>query len=174
MAAASTNMEAVISHWNHLYEGMQFSSQDFYGRVEAAIKAREIPDARFSRIELSEGGLFSSRRSYLRIHRKEHYFDICGAPFGRAFFVSWWLCNPPSGCLMFLLTIPVVNVLTMLFMAISKPSTYYQIDTALMFQDSVHNAVLEVLDDITTAQGIRALADGERKPLMRELYPGRK
>ncbi len=51
-----------------------------------------------------------------------------------------------------------------------KPATYYRIDTTLMFQKAVHNAVLEVIDEITTAKGLRALSESERKPIMREFY----
>jgi hypothetical protein len=40
-------------------------------------------------------------------------------------------------------------------------------DTALMFQESVHNAVLEVVDCITAAKGIRALTEAERKPILK-------
>jgi len=168
---AEAGLGEVVSHWNHLFEGMRVSSQDFYTRLEQAIKAREIPDARFSRVDIKEGGLFSANRTYLRVWRKDHFFDICAAPFGTNFFVSWWLCNPAAGCLGFLLSIPIINVL---FWTLVRPLTYYKIDTALMFQDAVHCAVLEVLDDITTAQGVRALGESERKPIMRELYPGRR
>ena len=40
----------------------------------------------------------------------------------------------------------------------------------LMFQKAVHNAVLEVIDEMTTANGLRALGESERKPIMREFY----
>jgi hypothetical protein len=39
-----------------------------------------------------------------------------------------------------------------------------------MFQKALHNAVLEVLDELTTANGVRALTDSDRKPVMREFY----
>ena len=42
-------------------------------------------------VEWPEGGLLSAKRLYLRVIRKEHVFDICGAPFGNGFFFSWWL-----------------------------------------------------------------------------------
>ena len=52
----------------------------------------------------------------------------------------------------------------------ARPATYYRIDTMLMFQKAVHNAVLEVIDEMTTANGLRALGESERKPIMREFY----
>ena len=50
---------------------------------------------------------------------------------------------------------------------IFAPPTYYAIDTALMFQEAVHNAVLEVIDCMTANKGIRALTEAERKPVMK-------
>lgn len=49
------------------------------------------------------------------------------------------------------------------------PVTYYKIDTALMFQQAVHNAVLEAIDLATTVQGIRALPEAERIPKRRAI-----
>lgn len=55
-----------------------------------------------------------------------------------------------------------------------SPETFYRIDTALMFQDSVHSAVLEVLDQRMKGQGLRLLSESERKPIMRELFKQRR
>ncbi|MHB1957464.1 MAG: hypothetical protein ACYCO5_00340 [Acidobacteriaceae bacterium] len=57
-----------------------------------------------------------------------------------------------------------------LYEKIFKPSTYYQTDTTLMFQSVVHAAVLEVVDQLMSANGVRALTELERKPIMREFY----
>lgn len=46
--------------------------------------------------------------------------------------------------------------------------TYYRVDTAEMFYQAVHVAVLEVIDDLSTAQGLRLLSEAERKPVMRD------
>ncbi len=63
------------------------------------------------------------------------------------------------------IAIPVIG---WLYVWIFKPATYYKIDTALMFQSAVHAAVLEVIDELTTAKGLRALSELERKPILRE------
>jgi hypothetical protein len=44
-----------------------------------------------------------------------------------------------------------------------RPVTYFNEDTAIMFRESVHNAVLEAIDAVTTAKGYRALSEAERK-----------
>jgi hypothetical protein len=57
-----------------------------------------------------------------------------------------------------------------LYERLFKPSTYYKMDTAIMFQSMVHAAVLDVIDPLLQKKGVRALSELERKPIMRELY----
>ena len=224
----------VISHWGHLFEKFQTSSLAFYESVEAAVQARAVPETNRARIEHKEAGLASANREYLRIHRGKHAFDICAAPFGTGFFVSWWFTEPPLpfailytlgfllglviamdfafgigaafGAIMQGLTLGVFfggsfafvgvpailwllgnamrqgriggesTVLAMplvgsVYERIFAPATYYAVDTALMFQDAVHNAVLEVVDCVTANKGVRTLTEAERKPIMRRFGP---
>jgi hypothetical protein len=44
-----------------------------------------------------------------------------------------------------------------------RPVTYFNEDTATMFRESVHNAVVEAIDTVTAAKGLRALSEAERK-----------
>src|SRR5579871_3130501 len=85
----------VISHWYQLIENFQTSSLEFYKSVETAIERRAVPENQSARVEHKESGLASAKREYLRMHRGKHAFDICAAPFGTGFFVSWWLTEPP-------------------------------------------------------------------------------
>lgn len=158
----------VISHWNTLIENFEASPQQFYTEVIGAIERRQIPQARTGRLLLAEGGIMSAKREYLQVGCKDFYFAVCAAPFGTGFFVSWWLLEPPLGCLTeMLLLIPMVGDIIRNFLT---PLTYYRIDTALMFQSATHAAVLEVIDSITSSQGLRGLSEAERKPIMREFY----
>jgi len=59
-----------------------------------------------------------------------------------------------------------------LYVKLFAPSTYYKIDTTLMFQASVHAAVLETVVAVTEAQGLRPLTELERKPAMRGFLGG--
>lgn len=93
-------IETAIGHWAQLMEGMSESPQHFYEAVTAAIERREIPDCRLKRVHWPEGGFLSARREYLRAKRAGYHIDICGAPFGNAFFASSWLCFPPPGILL--------------------------------------------------------------------------
>jgi len=46
-------------------------------------------------------------------------------------------------------------------------TTFYSMDTAIMFEKSVHYAVLEVIDNMTANKGVRALSESERKSTMK-------
>ncbi len=46
---------------------------------------------------------------------------------------------------------------------IFRPQTYFNEDTATMFRESVHAAVTEAIDQVTTSQGMRALSEEERR-----------
>ncbi|MHB9010674.1 MAG: hypothetical protein ACYC49_00385 [Ignavibacteriaceae bacterium] len=157
----------VFSHWYHLTENFQQSTQEFYSGLEQMIKKRNLPDVRISRIDFKEGNIFSAQREYLRVKRKELVFDICAAPFGNCFFISWWLGEKMGTILSLLLVIPFLGSLVA---KTSRPATYYRLDTTLMFQESVHLAVLEMLDGLTEAKGLRALSESERKPIISDLF----
>lgn len=191
-------VDTVVSHWSKLLEGVQESPQAFYASVTEAVNKREIPGAKRSNVEWPEGGAGSSKRLYLRVERGDDVVDICGAPFGNAFFVSSWLCAPPPNLLnavlllvgglvlggvlgyerldfiqgalialdfLFMLGVVALGIIRPIFFP-PRP-TFYRMDTANMFYTGVQNAVMEAVDQLTTAKGVRALTDDERKPIMR-------
>jgi hypothetical protein len=51
-----------------------------------------------------------------------------------------------------------------------RPITYYRVDLALMYERAVHQAILQVLDELTDAQKLPRLPDSDRKPIMRDFY----
>ncbi len=52
------------------------------------------------------------------------------------------------------------------------PATYYRMDTTLAFQSAVHSALLDAVEEVTAAKGIRPLTELERKPAMRGFLGG--
>ncbi|MFQ5538731.1 MAG: hypothetical protein ACE5GJ_14945 [Gemmatimonadota bacterium] len=95
MASAKTR-PLVLSHWAQLLEGVQASPLSFFESVEHAVERRALPDTERLRVDWHEGGILSAKREYLRIQSNRLAFDICGAPYGNGFFVSWWLGRLPS------------------------------------------------------------------------------
>jgi len=156
----ATTPTTILGHWSVLIEGLQASPLDFFAQVEAALEKRQIPGAKRSRVDWREGGLLSAKREYLRVRRYEYVLDICGAPFGTGFFVSWWL-GEYKGCLGE--NLPLLT-------AIFRRPTYYRIDTANMFRTAVDGAVQEVIGQMTQAKGLRQLTLEERKPVLREFW----
>lgn len=213
-------LDAVVSHWSTLIENFQASPLAFYEALEAALKRRDIPATKNERVDYREAGVLSANREYLHVRREKLVFDVCAAPFGTGFFISWWLAedhaglHPVARALMllgmliaaswllftagfvlgtiFMVMIAIggtigleqmvragtmdegvvrsVPLLGTLYLWMFKPASYYRIDTMEMFQKAVHNAVLEVIDTMTTEKGIRALSENDRKPIMREFY----
>ena len=159
--------EPVIhSHWHQSVAGLAIVPSEFYEAVAQAIARRNIPGVTITGTYFSEGAIGSAQRLYLRAKRFEYFFDICGAPFADGSFVSWWLVED-TGCMRgCLLGIPVLGwLLLVLFFR----ETYYKVDTRLMFQDAIHSAVLEVVDALTKANGLRELSPTERQPTMQKL-----
>lgn len=70
--------------------------------------------------------------------------------------------------------IRAIPLLGRLYDVIFAPDTYYRLDTLQAFQDLAHTAVLECVDAVTAAQGVRALAGDERKPTMRDVVDRRR
>lgn len=161
----------VISHWSTLIEGFQFSPQRFYEMVAEAVVRRQMPNATIGKVQFKEGHFLSAKREYLKVYcgRENFYFAICGAPFGTGFFVSYWQLQAPDGC--FVQMFSAFPVLSAIARAMLKPWTYYRVDTVTMFNTATHQAVMEVVDAITSAaQGVRSLGEGERKPVLKEFF----
>ena len=161
----------VISHWSTLIENFQFSPQKFYEMVAEAVVRRQMPGATIGKVKFKEGNFLSSYRQYLKVYcgKEKFYFAICGGSFGTGFFVSYWQLQQPDGCLVSMFSsFPVLSAIAQ---ALVKPWTYYRVDTVSMFNTATHQAVMEVVDTITSAaQGVRALGEGERKPTMKEFF----
>ena len=155
----------VLSNWNQFLDGVSLSTQDFYTVVESAVRKRQVPDAEFGRVDYKMGGMFSARREYLRIKRGELVFDICGAPFGTGFFVSWWLQATKSawGDLF-------GDAAAGLFKSFVNPETFFKVDSAAMYRTIVHAAVIETVDLVLQKSGKAALSADAKKPILEGFY----
>src|SRR6185312_10467699 len=90
-----------------------------------------------------EAGLFTARREYLSIDYKKFTLDIGCMPYGTGYYISWWLGKEDPG---FLSRVPILRDLLG-----KNPDyqSYYQLDTASLFQSGIHDAILKVIDDVS-------------------------
>ena len=163
----STSLKNHHSHWNTLIDDFNFSTKEFYKLLKEDLESQGIKRIKMEQVSLKEGNVMSFSRTYLRIIWKDYQYDICGAPFGNGFFISWWLLYKNSLGQILISKIPFVGgwLARKLY-----PVTYYKIDTASMFMTYAQASVLKVIDDITKAQGVHSLSEQERKPILQDIF----
>lgn len=209
----------VISHWHQSVDGLSTSTLDFYAAVEKALREKEVADLHIERLVASERGILSAKREYLGVSYGRLRFDICGAPFGKDFFFSWWLVKRTPGfaalwgcaaliglpiivlafisalgfvmgILVALLAIGVggailrnsfadgwnavedtilaMPVIGIIYTRFFMPVTYYSEDTRLMFEESVHRIVVQVVEGILTLNNLPKVPVEKLKPESRK------
>jgi hypothetical protein len=142
-------------HWQHTFDGLQFSAEEFYQSVEAAIAKREIPDVEFSRVSYAQSGMLGPSREYLHIEKGEYIYDVCAAPYGTGFFVSLWYVERPSVSKKLMKKVPALE-------ALADTKSYYQIDTDGMANGAIRSGFNEAMEQLTITKGARALSESER------------
>jgi len=164
----------ILSQWYRHFEGLSQSVDQFYASVEAAVKRRSIPEVKFDRVNLKEGGLLSASREYLRIKRGDLRYDICGAPFGNGFFVSSRLFAEGKFADSLLGDMGRGGMLSQIAGAVAAKAvgadTYYKLDTAQMFLQLAHNGLLEAVDAMTSAASLPKLPDADRRPILKGFF----
>jgi len=163
----TTSLKSYHSRWSTLLDNFSFSTQEFYKLLKQELNDQGITSVSILNVRLREGNAFSSKRSYLRVIWKDCQYDICGAPFGEGFFISWWLLYRNSVGAILISKIPFIGgwLARKLY-----PETYYKIDTASMFMTYCQQAVLKVIDQITSDKGSRQLSLDERKPIQNNVF----
>ncbi len=160
-------VENTEGHWHKTVPGLLISTTDLYDLVEQKLEEWKVPGLQIKRVEVQEGWTFSERRLYLRLYHEPLVFDIFASPFGGGTFVSSWLWRNPPLIYNVLSGTPFVGPRLARWVF---PLTYYALDTAALFQEITHNALLTTLDELTAEGGLPAIPEGERKPVMGDLY----
>jgi hypothetical protein len=155
------------SYWNTLINSFEYSTEAFYKKFKKELLSHGVSGITTSDISIREGNIFSSRRRYIRVTWKNFQYDICAAPFGDGFFISWWLLDKLSWVQIIISLIPWLGpwLIRKLFTV-----TYYKIDTATMLMRFCHQSVLRVIDDITNDKGICSMSENERKPILNDIF----
>jgi hypothetical protein len=148
----------IHSNQNHYFDKLQFSSDDFYTLVEKLLTERQMPDTKVMRTNYHEASILSNKREYLRVERKEDVFDICAAPFGTGFFVSYWHGEPKHAMRDMAMKIPYLSTVV----DSAQGTTYFKEDTASMFRACVKDSITEAIEQITTSKGVRGFSEAER------------
>lgn len=162
----SSQIKQHHSNWNTLLDNFNFSTNEFYTLLREELKSHGISGIECSSVRIKEGNLLSSRRLYLRVEWKEYQYDMCAAPFGKGFFLSWWLLYKTSIGQIVTYKIPFIGA-----WLVKKwyPVTHYKVDTASMFMTYCHSSVLKVVKEITKDAGIR-LSEQEAKPILKDIF----
>ena len=84
-----SSTELLGDPWCQLFENISASPRDIYAAVEQSVGARQVPGLEITREFWHEGGAVSAKREYLRFARERLVFEICAAPFGTGFFLSF-------------------------------------------------------------------------------------
>jgi len=148
--------EKILSHWHHRFEAIPFSPQEFYQSLRETLATKEIRHVAISGISYTQGGLLSPRRDYLRIQYKDLIYDVCAAPFGKQYFVSSWLGEATDTTYNFLTSIPWIGKLFT-----KRKKTFFELDTEIMFRETVSVCVQETIAQLTQTKGARQLAEAE-------------
>lgn len=135
----------VISHWSHFFQSFALSSDSFYSELEKSIENHEMPNSSISRTTHKEAGLLSASREYLRIKHGDIVFDVCAAPFGKDFFISWWLYESQGGMRKLLRGTKMGDFLKRR----AAMRTFYQVDEEDMFRSCVHECILVTISKLT-------------------------
>jgi len=142
----------VHSHQSQHFEDLQISSIEFYTLLKKMIEDYQYPDVTCTPITLSESGIFSSRREYLRISKQRYHFYVCAAPFGKSFFISWWLKEDAHTAA------NVARKVGWLGRAVAsrmESKTFYEIDTETMFTSSINAIIKLAVEKVKVDKGYR-------------------
>jgi len=142
----------VHAHQSQHFEDLQMSSREFYMLLKDMIEEYKYPDITCTPVTLKESGIFSSRREYLRISRQRYHYYVCASPFGKSFFISWWLQEDANT------TANVTKKVGWLGRTIAarmESKTYYELDTQQMFTSSISSIIKMAIEKVKADKGYR-------------------
>lgn len=148
MAAETT----VHAHQSQHFEDLQMSSKEFYMLLKGMIEEYQYPGVQCEPVTLSEGGLFSSKRQYLRISKQRYHYYVCASPFGKSFFISWWLKEDAHTAANFAARF---GLLGKAMASRMESKTYYEMDTEQMFTASISSLIRTAVEKVKADKGHR-------------------
>ncbi len=151
----------IHSRWHTSFD-FQLSVKDFYESVEEAIRNTGVNSISIDCVQYSTSShVYLSQREYLQVRREDQMFLICAAPFGKGFFVSWWMGKPINFIEDLITRIPKVGPAIAAYM---YRKSFYEMDTDSMFRDCISNCVKEIVNKMTNEHGTR-LSESDFLPM---------
>ncbi|HTD39875.1 MAG TPA: hypothetical protein VK671_04585 [Mucilaginibacter sp.] len=142
----------IHAHNSQHFEDLQMSSKEFYELLKKMIEDYKYPDVSCTPVTLNESGIFSSRREYLRISRQRYHYYVCASPFGKSFFISWWLQENAHTAA------NVTRKMGWFGRAVAQrmeSKTYYELDTEQMFTSSINSIIKMTIEKVKADRGYR-------------------
>jgi hypothetical protein len=142
----------IHAHNSQHFEDLKLSSREFYTLLKDMIEAYQYPGVVCSPVTLQENGIFSSKREYLSISKGRYHYYVCAAPFGKSFFISWWLKEDAHTS---------ANVAEQFgwfgrkVAARLESKSFYEIDTETMFTASISAIIKLAVEKVKTDKGYR-------------------
>jgi hypothetical protein len=121
----SSRKAEILNHWIAFVDSFNTSSSDFYAQVEQCLSEKKVPGMEVRRIDFSEGGLLSDKRTYLRLVRERLVFDICACPFGSGFFFSCRTAEIPAVPQVWEVLVLLIALYTLLYGAVQVAGILY-------------------------------------------------
>lgn len=142
----------VHAHQSEHFEDLQMSAREFYTLLKGLIEEYKYPNVTCEPVTLKEGGIFSSKREYLRISKERYHFYVCASPFGKSFFISWWLQEDANTSANFAARFGLFGRAVANRM---ESKTYYELDTEKMFTASINSLIKRAVDKVKADKGYR-------------------
>lgn len=158
---------SILARWQGKLENVHCSPLEFFEMMQVSVLEKELPNLTFSRIVRREGGWFSPRRIYLRIRYQRLYFDISAFVVGSAICIGCWLHEDAPGVADLFSEIPGLGFL---IDRTTRAATYYTVDFIEHFQRTIHDSILQVVDELSEETGMENLSDEARQPIWEEIW----
>lgn len=157
----------VVSRWNVLIPNFNHSSQDFYDALIQELDAHEVNGLKRVVYPRITRGAFSRKRNYLIVKYDDFLIEICAAPFGKSFFVSYWVLNEDNRFEIALGRIPWLGKRLVKWF---YPVTAYRIDTIEMYRILIHNLVIEKIDAMLESEKLEKLSENQKIPVLKDIF----
>lgn len=157
----------LLNRWNVLIHGLHYSSKDYYQKLENILKKENVTGLEITTKNISTGGILSSKRLYAHISYDGFVYEVCAAPFGNSFFVSYWMSGADSKLKNALARIPLLGKR---IVNIFYPETYYRADTSAMFHTLLHETIIALTDEIAEEHNAERLSDNQKIPVMKDIF----